>query len=34
MVDFYVNIIKYYGFKLEDVLEPWRAAVGEALNKK
>ncbi len=34
MVDFYVMMIKQYGFKLEDVLEPWRKAVEEALAKK
>lgn len=34
MVDFYVMMIKQYGFKLEDVPTRWRTAVEEALNKK
>lgn len=33
MVDFYVNMIKNDEFSINDVLEPWRAAVEDALMK-
>jgi len=34
VVDFYVNMIKNDEFSINDVLEPWRAAVEEALMKR
>lgn len=34
MVEFYVNMIKNDEYCIDDVLEPWRAAVEEALMKR
>jgi len=34
MVDLYVNMIINDEYSIDDVLEPWRAAVEEALMKR
>lgn len=34
MVEFYVMMIKQYGYKIEDVPTRWRSAVEEIINKK